>query len=178
MEFFIYSRVNPIKEWVIPYFKELNVQEVFLGVESGDNRLLRSSFKGQTREVAFKALQLLNEHNIKFFPSFVLGLPGENLESLENTYSMCKDIVSMGGLDRLAATILQPIPGSPAYDRLLNETPLGNDLQHTDVVDLDFITRYFIDAFCETDYHTIFKYQQSINELMKGLQVFGGSTDD
>ncbi len=175
VEFFIYSRVNPIRPWVFPYFERLNVREVFLGVESGDNRLLRGSFKGQTRERSFQAIRDLNAHGVKFYPSFVLGLPGEDVESLEMTYSMCREIAEMGGLDRMSATILKPIPGSSAYNRVLEKTRLGRDLAAADDVDLGFLERYWVESFTEVDYDTIAEYRLKIEELMKGLHVFGSA---
>lgn len=178
VDFFIYSRVNPIKPWVMEYFHRLNVREVFLGVESGDNRLLKGAFKGQTREIAMRAIKLLNESNIKFYPSFVLGLPGENEESLNNTLSMCQEIADLGGLDRMAATILKPTPGSPAFFRLINETPAGPDLAKMDHIDLTFLERYWAQHFVETSFETVLEYKGKIDELMKEYQVFGGNVSD
>ena len=177
VRFFIYSRVNPIKPWVIEYFNELNVEEVFLGVESGDNRMLKSSFKGQTRETALKALRLLNDYKITFYPSFVLGLPGENEESLSNTLSMCEEISEMGGLDRISATILKPTPGCEAFVKLIYETGLGPDLAQMDEIDLPFLEKYWAKHFVDTSYETVLEYKQRIDELMsKKYKVFGSAS--
>ena len=178
LNFFIYSRANCIKPWVIDYFHKLNVAEVFIGIESGDNQLLKESFKGQTRESSYRALKLLNDSQIKMYPSFVLGLPGESEESLTNTLDFCKEIVELGGLDRLSTAILKPIPGSMAYDRVLQETRFGQDLKNLDDVDLVFLERYWIDQFTQVTYNTIEDYRNRINEVMKGHHVFGGPTDD
>jgi len=178
LTFFIYSRANCIKPWVIDYFHELNVMEVFIGVESGDNRLLRESFKGQTRESTYRALKILNDHHIKFYPSFVLGLPGESEESLNNTLNLCQELVDLGGLDRLSTTILKPIPGSRAYDRVLQETRFGRDLVNMDDIDLGFLEKYWIDRFTDVSYATIENFRDRINEIMEGYHVFGGPVDD
>jgi radical SAM superfamily enzyme YgiQ (UPF0313 family) len=178
IRFFIYSRVNPIKPWVIEYFHELNVEEVFLGVESGDNRLLKSAFKGQTREMAFRALKLLNDNKIKFYPSFVLGLPGETEDSLNNTLNLCKDIAELGGLDRISTTTLKPIPGSIAFDNVLRKTRFGHDLSGMDEIDLGFLENYWIDRFTEVSYQTIVEYKEMINNLMSQYHVFGSTVDD
>ena len=178
VKFFIYSRVNPIKPWVIDYFSELNVEEIFLGIESGDNRLLKNAFKGQTRELSYRTLKLLNNHKIKFFPSFVLGLPGESRESLKNTLELCKDITELGGLDRISSTILKPIPGSPAYIRVLRETSYGEDLEKMDDIDLAFLEKYWIDRFTDVSYETIMECKNNINELMSDYHVFGSAVSD
>lgn len=178
MRFFIYSRVTPIKPWVIDYFKRLNVEEVFLGVESGDNELLRNSFKGQTREIAFKALKLLSEHEIAFYPSFVLGLPGESEKSMNNTLDMCRDIAQLGGLDRMSATILKPIPGSAAFNKVIAESEYGKDLASMDDIDLTYLERFWADNFTQTNYETIIEYKGKIDKLMSDFHVFGSTVDD
>lgn len=174
LNFFIYSRVNFIKEELMPYLKELNVEEVFLGVESGDNNILKSSFKGQTVSTILKAVNVLKNHNIKYFPSFILGLPGETVESMENTHRLCKQLAELGGLDRLGCTILQPIPGSRAYDKILRETGYRNELAQLDDIDLSFLEKYWIDHFTDVDYETVIEYRNKINQTMKGCLVFGG----
>ena len=128
--------------------------------------------------MAFCAFKLLNHRRIKFLPSFLLGLPGETEESLNNRLNLCKDIAELGGLDRIAATILKPIPGSKAYDRILHETSFGHDLAKMDDLDLVLLEKYWIDRFAEVPYDTIEEYRSKINELMSAYHVFGSPVDD
>lgn len=160
------------------YFHKLNVEEVFIGIESGDNRLLKEAFKGQTRDQAYRAMKLLNENHIKYYPSFVLGLPGESLESLNNTFNLCQDLADLGGLERMSVTILKPIPGSSAYNRLLDQTDFGKDLSSMDDIDLGFLEKYWIHKFTGVSYGTIEEYKNKIDELMSDYQVFGSPVED
>ena len=178
LTFFIYSRVNFIKEDMIQYLIDLNVKEVFLGVESGDNDLLKSSFKGQTVNTILRAVTVLKNHNIRYFPSFILGLPGETEQSMANTHKLCQQLSEFGGLDRLGCTILQPIPGSRAYDRILKEPELGEELALADHVSLSNLEKYWIKKFTNVDYETVVEYRDKINETMKGYMVFGGRNDN
>ncbi len=178
MNFFIYSRVNFIKEEIVKYFKELNVQEVFLGVESGDNRVLRNSFKGQTDKSALRACRILSTNGIKYFPSFVLGLPGESEESLTNTYRLCEKFSELGGLERISTTILKPIPGSPAFDKIVNNTKYGKDLASMDSIDLAFLERYWIGSFTSVSYDTILEFKNKIDTLMEKFYTFGSSVSN
>ncbi len=175
LSFFIYSRVNFIRPDVIDYFKTLNVEEVFLGVESGDNRILRNTFKGQTAKSALEAATLLVKNDIRYFPSFVLGLPGETEGSLANTYELCRQMADLGGLERLGCTILQPIPGSQAFDMLLGDPEIGPDLKNADDIDLFELERRWVEKFTGLDHATVAGYRNRINELMKGFMVFGGT---
>ncbi len=173
MSFFIYSRVNFIKTDIMTHMKDLHVEEVFLGVESGDNKILKNTFKGQTAKASLDAARLLMKNGIKYFPSFVLGLPGESEASLANTYNLCKEMAEIGGMDRLGCTILQPIPGSPALQRLLNISPELERLKSSDDFDISFLQKRWVQKFTSVDYETIRGFQNRINELMKDFTVFG-----
>ncbi len=173
MSFFIYSRVGFINPALMPYLRDLNVEEVFLGVESGDNRVLRKSFKGQSARTAFRAVSILSDHDIKYFPSFILGLPEESEESMQNTLEMCQKMADLGGLDRLGCTILMPIPGSPSFDKILKFTEYGKELEYQDDINLPFLEKYWIKNFTFTDYETAVEYRDKINEVMKDYKVFG-----
>jgi radical SAM PhpK family P-methyltransferase len=60
---------------------------VFLGIESGDNRMLKEMHKTATIEKYKYGLTRLREHGIFSYASFILGFPGETEESAENTLS-------------------------------------------------------------------------------------------
>lgn len=180
VSFFIYSRVGTIKKDLIPYFKKLNVEEVFVGAESGDNTVLKRSFKGQSVNTIRRAIDLLRENNIRFFPSFILGLPGESIESLENTYELCKEIAEGGGAKRLGVTILQPIPGCSAFHQCVTKSKEeGVNLDTLDEIDMVFFERYWAKNFTEVDYDTLREYKVKIDAVVgKTMQVFGGRTEE
>jgi len=178
--FFIYSRVTPIRPRIIEYFKRLNVDEVYLGVESGDTTVLKNAVKGQSLKSIRRALQLIGDGGMRYFPSFVLGLPGETVESLEATYRLCEEIVAQGSLDRASATILMPIPGSPSFARLLERLPAeGVPLDRADDIDLIALERYWADNFTEAGHATLLEYKQRIDDLMsKHAATFGTAEEN
>ncbi len=58
---------------------------VFLGIESGDNRMLKEMYKTATIEKYKYGLTKLREYGIFSYASFIVGFPGETEESAENT---------------------------------------------------------------------------------------------
>jgi hypothetical protein len=82
--------------------------------------------------------------------------------------------VELGGLDRLGCTILQPIPGSPAFRKIIEESEFGGEVAKMDDLDLAHLERYWIDNFTGVDYATVVEYWSRINDTMKNLMVFGG----
>ncbi|MBI9074135.1 MAG: B12-binding domain-containing radical SAM protein [Desulfatibacillum sp.] len=174
LSFFVYSRVTGIKPEVIKYLKKLNVEEVFLGVESGDTDILKKCFKGQTPKISMNAATLLKEADIKYFPSFILGLPGETEKSMEGTYNLCRRMADLGGLDRIGCTILKPTPGSRAFELLLQESEMGEDLARQDNIDLTELGKHWVEKMTDVSHESTLTWQAKINDLMKGFQVFGG----
>ncbi|HKH49974.1 MAG TPA: radical SAM protein [Thermoanaerobaculia bacterium] len=58
---------------------------VFLGIESGDNRMLKEMYKTATVDKYRYGLTKLREYGIFSYASFIIGFPGETEESAENT---------------------------------------------------------------------------------------------
>lgn len=176
LKFFIYSRVSFIRPDMIETMKRLNVEEVFLGVESGDNDILKMAVKGQTVNGTRRAVRLLADAGMKYFPSFILGLPGETESSLKNTLDLCLELADMGGLDRIGATVLQPIPGSASYTRTIDWLrKSGQAITDEDKVDLPALERVWANNFTNVTHDVLVEYKDRINQALVGkVKVFGG----
>jgi len=65
--------------------QKANCIDVQVGIESGDNRILRNMDKKVTAEKYMQILDVLSELDISIRASFIIGYPGENQESIINT---------------------------------------------------------------------------------------------
>jgi radical SAM superfamily enzyme YgiQ (UPF0313 family) len=83
--------------------------EVLAGVESADNRIKDNIHKGTTIEQDTQALEWCRELGIKFKASFILGLPGEDNDSMQRTRSWILE----NRPDRADVNTLIPFPGTP-----------------------------------------------------------------
>ena len=94
--------------------KDAGLIEVFVGVESADNRIKNNIHKGTTIEQDTLVLQWCRELGIRCKMSFIFGLPGESRESMEATRTWIlenrPDIVQV---DRLIL-----FPGTPLTDNI------------------------------------------------------------
>src|SRR4030067_401968 len=57
---------------------------IFVGVESADNQIKENIHKGTTIEQDTAVLEWCKELGVRCKMSFILGLPGESLESMQN----------------------------------------------------------------------------------------------
>jgi radical SAM superfamily enzyme YgiQ (UPF0313 family) len=97
--------------------------EVGVGIESGSDRILKIINKGEDTEVLRTAIGMLRGVGIRVKGFFIIGLPGENRESLEETWKFLHEVP----LDDADFTVYQPYRGSPIWrDRELYD--IGWDL--------------------------------------------------
>lgn len=88
---------------------ESGLVEVLAGVESADNRIKANIHKGTTIEQDTQVLGWCKQLGIKFKASFILGLPGEDRDSLERT----REWILTQRPDRADVNTLIPMPGTP-----------------------------------------------------------------
>lgn len=85
---------------------------VGIGIESGSNTILRNIHKGETVEQMREAVTLLRSRGMFIKGFFIVGLPGENEDTLAETERFLQDMQ----LDDIDCKIFQPYPSSPIYD--------------------------------------------------------------
>jgi anaerobic magnesium-protoporphyrin IX monomethyl ester cyclase len=108
---------------------------VWLGAESGAQRVLDAMEKGVRVDQIPRATQLLHEAGIEvgFFLQF--GYPGETREDIEETLAM----VRRAAPDDIGVSVSYPLPGTPFYDRV--RAQLGAKRNWDDSSDLAMLYR-------------------------------------
>ncbi len=172
VSFLVYTRVNRINDNTIGYLKMLNVFEVYLGFESGDPDMLKKAQKGATVKIALDSAAKLSQSGIKYFPSFVLGLPGEDIKTLENTMRFLNDLKEIGGFYRSAATILMPIPGSRVFEMISQDDEGKKIISGADIIDIKKLEKLWIKKFTRLEYNVLEEYQSKMNNITN-VQTFG-----
>jgi len=101
-----------------------NCVEVGMGIESGSDKILSIIHKGESTSTIKKAIRLLKDHGIRVKGFFILGLPGEDKETLEETELFVAEV----GLDDMDFSIFKPYSGSDIY-----ANPSDYDIQWDDM---------------------------------------------
>ena len=87
-----------------------------IGMESGNDEILRSSKKPANVEVNLKAAEALNRFDSIYSSAFVIiGFPNETMSMLQDTVNAC---VTMN-LDWYRIKPLQPLPNTPIYEEMI-----------------------------------------------------------
>lgn len=98
--------------------------EVGMGIESGSEKILSNINKGETVETIKKGIRMLQGEGIRIKGFFILGLPGEDLESLDETDEFLREM----NLDYVDVRIYQPYPGSPIWKNRGSFDIMWNDI--------------------------------------------------
>ena len=104
-------RCDCIDEEFIRKAKEAGCYSVYLGVETGSPELLKKINKGETLEQIRYAFELCKKVGIETVAFYMLGLPGETLETMDQTIKLAKEIDS----DYCKFTITVPFPSTPLF---------------------------------------------------------------
>jgi len=102
-----FARVNTVDVEILSAMKEAGCDSISFGIESGNKEMLKRIKKGITLDQARKAVACCNEVDIITHASFMVGLPGETMETLHDTASFAKELGIAYGYHFLA-----PFPGT------------------------------------------------------------------
>ncbi len=126
-----YARADQLlRPETITMLKDLNFRMVFIGYEAGDDRILGNIGKHATLDIYRRATKNVLENGLDIDASFIVGLPGENNESLANHISFVRELVDMG-LDKIRVNRLLVLPGTPLYAAVMRSFP---ELQSRDCI--------------------------------------------
>jgi radical SAM superfamily enzyme YgiQ (UPF0313 family) len=109
--------VNTVDKDLLRLMKEAGCWQVLFGLESGDPRMLERLNKGSSVEQNALAVQLALEAGLGVRGDFIIGTPGETMESLENTLAFTKRVK----LDYAHFNKFVPYPGTELFERLVSE---------------------------------------------------------
>lgn len=197
-KFIEYAQARDVTEEMIALYKELGVVMVNMGLDSGDDVMLkRLKGPGDSFAANKHAVELINKSGMHVFCSFVLGAPGETKESLENTKKFTKWLSD----NKLAAAIeaqpLMPRVGSKVGNfftdmKLAEETmkKFGLELKNKDllesvskswlnrdIVDTPFMSESYAKIFTDVTYKDLLDAADWIVSYAKNSGLGSGSVD-
>lgn len=108
-----YTRADLIgDEEMLLSMKKAGCYLIVVGMESGNERILKLINKKLDLNVARKNLKLANKCKINVLSSFMIGLPSATVDEIENTIRFSTSV----GLTYATYPIFTPYPGTPIYE--------------------------------------------------------------
>lgn len=129
----VHMRTSVVDEDLMILLKGLGVSNLNVGFESGSNRILgRVKGEGATVEKHRECIDLGHKYGINVDGSFILGMPGEKIEDMEETLEFMRWLqwkkrrgVFTGGFWVFVAT---PLPGTAWWRHALKRGKVSHDM--------------------------------------------------
>jgi radical SAM superfamily enzyme YgiQ (UPF0313 family) len=111
------SRVDFVDPEMLALMNEAGCWMISWGIESGSQTILRRARKGIQLELVERALRWSREAGIRNWGYFIIGLPGETEETIQETIRFSKRLP----LDLALFHIAAPHPGSPFFFEVVEQ---------------------------------------------------------
>lgn len=105
------SRVDAVNDEMLSFMKRAGCQLISYGVESSDPEILENAGKKTTPRQIIDAFRMTRRAKILSFAYFILGLPGESIQTIKKSIAFSKKL----GADYVNFHIATPFPGTEFY---------------------------------------------------------------
>ncbi|MPM15417.1 hypothetical protein SDC9_61788 [bioreactor metagenome] len=120
--FNLFTRANLVDKELVELLKELNTSTVFIGIESGSEKILKSLKDGPIGLPNMKrSIKLLAKEKIYVTGSFMIFSPSEKKEDLNKSVKLAKWFCNQRNAYSLSYSITTPYPGTTMWDDLIKK---------------------------------------------------------
>lgn len=106
-----FMRPDTVDSEILRLMHDSGCLEVGIGLESGSQRILDIVNKGEMAKKNMETIKICHDIGIRVKGFIIIGLPGENRESVRETIEFLKE----AKLDDIDVTVYTPYPGSLIY---------------------------------------------------------------
>ena len=110
------TRADLVNKEVLIDMKSAGCQTMFLGVESGSPKIQQKLNKNIDLSEVKRTFELCRQVGIRTATSFMLGIPGETVEDMHETFKFAKSL----NADLCQFNIYIACPGSKLYDEVMS----------------------------------------------------------
>ena len=169
IRYYIQSRADLLlKEDTIDALAESGLEEVWIGAESGSQKILDAMDKGTTVSQIYEATRLLKEKSVRIAFFIQFGYLDETKEDIRKTIDMIKELVP----DNIGVSVSYPLPGTKFYDKVKDDL-----MAKANWTDSDDLAMMFQGTFNSKFYkklhryvHKEFRKSQAVDYIKKAFR--------
>jgi radical SAM superfamily enzyme YgiQ (UPF0313 family) len=141
---------------------------VWMGAESGSQKILDAMDKGITIEQIYEATNLLKKHGISPALFLQFGYPGETIEDIKLTTKMVNEVMP----DDIGVSVSYPLPGTKFYENVKNELKEKANWNDSDDLDLMFKNKYSNEFYKQLHryFHKNYRKKQAFQALRRTIK--------
>lgn len=141
--FTIQLRADLIRPAMAEALHKAGCREVWIGAESGSQKILDAMNKGTTIPEILRARELLGSYGIRVGFFLMLGYLGEELDDILAT----RDLVERARPDDVGVSVAYPLPGTQFYDTVKRQLGKKTNWDDSDDLDVMFSGTYQSDFY-------------------------------
>jgi radical SAM superfamily enzyme YgiQ (UPF0313 family) len=108
-----YSRVDTVRDELLPKFHDAGVGWFCLGIEAGNQTVRQEVSKGTFRDINIRdVVGSVRNAGINVISNFIVGFPDDTLETMEQTEALALELCT----EMMNVYPCQALPGSPLYN--------------------------------------------------------------
>lgn len=156
----IQTRVDLLlKEDTIDSLVQSGADTVWVGAESGSQKILDAMEKGTTVDQIYKATKLLMKNNIKVGLFLQFGYLGETKDDIERTIKLLLDLMPYD----IGVSVSYPLPGTKFYETVKNDLKYKSNWD-----DSDDLALMFRNNFSSEYYKTLHRFVHKLFRKSQG----------
>lgn len=151
-----------LEENMIRDLARAGCENIWMGAESGSQKILDAMDKGTTVQQIYMATRLLKDHNIH--PSFFIqfGYPGEKKDDIERTIRMINDLLP----HEIGISVSYPLPGTVFFEKVKADLK-----EKSNWTDSDELALMFRNTYQPAFYKTLHKYVHMNYRKYKAIET-------
>jgi radical SAM superfamily enzyme YgiQ (UPF0313 family) len=107
-----YSRVDTVRDELLPKFRKAGIGWFCLGIEAGNQTVRREVSKGSFQDVNIReVVKSVRDSGINIISNFIVGFPEDTLETMGQTEALALELCT----EMMNVYPCQALPGSPLY---------------------------------------------------------------
>ena len=107
--------------WI--FLKQAGCVEIQIGIESGNNRILKHIGKNITVEQIKEKVLILKESGLRWLSFFIIGFPSETKQEIEDTLNLISEIKP----SQVCISIFAPYRGTDFFDILASQKAIDEN---------------------------------------------------
>ena len=137
LKYYCQLRADTVDEEIAEALARSGCITAALGVESGDDRILKILRKGFTKDQITKAVAALKSAGVPILASYILGSPGETHESVHKTFEFARKLDT----DQVKFMICTAFPGTELFDMAVEKGVLSLDMTPAQAAGITYYQR-------------------------------------
>ncbi len=137
------ARIDSLDDKTLELMAKAGCHLLKIGVESGSDKMLKVMKKGIKVDQIKKTFKIIKKYKIGTVAHFIIGLPGENEETLRETKNLIFEIDP----DYMSLNIAMPYPGTELFD-MFKQKLTGSKMSDFDI-EKGFVKAGMTHNFCD-----------------------------